>query len=68
MIRIHTARRLKKFTHKRWSVFYLHLEAFSQGWVQFHVELGIEVINSNSTGIGIGIETIFNHKIAIGIE
>ena len=39
-----------------------------QGWVQFHVELGIEVlvlvlvINSNSTGIGIEIIEI------IGIE
>ena len=38
---------------------------FSQDWVQFHVELGIEVINSNSTGIG--IEIIFNARIGIGI-
>ena len=38
-----------------------------QGWVQFHVELGIEVINSNSTGIGIGIgiEIILNPRIGI---
>ena len=39
-----------------------------QGWVQFHMELGIEVINSNYTGIGIGIEIIFNARIGIGIE
>ena len=41
----------------------------SQGWVQFHMELGIEVINSNYTGIGIGIgiEIIFNPRIGIGI-
>ena len=39
-----------------------------QGWVQFHMELGIEVINSNYTGIGIGIEIIFNQRIGIGIE
>ena len=40
-----------------------------QGWVQFHVELGIEVINSNYTGIGIGIgiEILFNPRIGIGI-
>ena len=38
-----------------------------QGWVQFHMELGIEVINSNYTGIGIGIEIIFNPRIGIGI-
>ena len=37
-----------------------------QGWVQFHMELGIEVINSNYTGIG--IEIIFNPRIGIGIE
>ena len=45
-----------------WSITY-------QGWVQFHMELGIEVINSNYTGIGIGIgiEIIFNPRIGIGI-
>ena len=32
------------------------------------MELGIEVINSNYTGIGIGIEIIFNPRIRIGIE
>ena len=32
------------------------------------MELGIEVINSNYTGIGIGIEIIFNPRIGIGIE
>ena len=37
-----------------------------QGWVQFHMELGIGVINSNYTGIG--IEIIFNPRIGIGIE
>ena len=30
------------------------------------MEFGIEVINSNSTGLGIGI--IFNPRIGIGIE
>ena len=44
-----------------------------QGWVQFHVELGIEVlvINSNSTGIGIeiiGIEYFLEKVIGIGID
>ena len=37
-----------------------------QGWVQFHVKLGIEVINSKSSGIG--IEIIFKPGIGIGIE
>ena len=49
---------------------YTKYEHQVQGWVQFHMELGIEVINSNYTGIGIGIgiEIIFNPRIGIGIE